>query len=274
MKSSSTYKVGGKNVSTDNTRKGQGPKPVKKLPHSIFQPDSARSTSTIDSDHVGYNMPRQRPSSGERSNGATAYDFLDLPDRYDSRSKSPPALKTLNINAEQKPVSAMLSPSIANNMTLQALSPTTKTSFMDIENSYQNIKHKTPVNQVVKSNTSPAPSQNGQNSLAEDYIKSVNLAATKIQRKFRGYLASKSKDDVRNKAGEAAMKRLFGQKKREREEMLIKEQESRVNEDRAREDRRRIREEKARQARQDAIKVRAILWLVGKDTYTSILLRM
>lgn len=265
MKGNSTYKVGGKNVSTDNTKKAQGPKPTKKLPHSIFQPNSARSTSTVESDCVGYNSPRQRPPSGERSNGATAYDFVDSPDRFDSVSESPAALKTLNVNADQKPVSAMLSPSIANNMTLQALSPTTKTSFMDIENSYQNLKHKTPVNQVVKSNTSPAPSQNGQNSLAEDYIKSVNLAATKIQRKFRGYLGKKNQDDARNKAGEAAMKRLFGQKKREREEMFMKEQESLANEDRARDDRRRIREDKARQARQDAIKVRAIWWLVGKD---------
>jgi hypothetical protein len=208
----------------------------------------------MESDCVGYYSPRQSPE--ERSNGA--YDFLDSPDSFSP--VSPAGLKTLNVNADQKPVSAMLSPSIANNMTLQALSPTTKTSFMDIENSYQNIKHKTPVNQVVKSNASPAPSQNG-NSLAEDYIRSVNLAATKIQRKFRGYLAKKA-DVTRNKAGEAAMKRLFDEKKREREEILIKEQESRVHEDRARDDRRRIREEKARQARQDAIKVRVISCLV------------
>jgi len=69
---------------------------------------------------------------------------------------------------------------IANNMTLQGRTPSVKVGLSDLENSYQNIKHKTPVNETRKTSTRQSDSsQNGANALAEDYIKTLNMSATK-----------------------------------------------------------------------------------------------
>ena len=116
-----------------------------------------------------------------------------------------------------------------------------------MENSYQNIKHKTPVNQVKQSakNTQPqAQAQVGRN-IAENYIKTCNMAATKIQRWFRRHR-------TRSMSGEAAIRRMLESKKQEKEEEMRRERQ--LGEEEV-EDRQRSREERARQARQDAIQV-------------------
>jgi 5-azacytidine-induced protein 1 len=139
------------------------------------------------------------------------------------------------MDSQQDSLKATKLNSIANNMTSQAFSPGAKTPLKSLENSYQNIKHKTPVNQVR---------QVGRN-VAEDYVKTCNMAATKIQRWFKRH-------QRRHKSGEAAVRRLLESKRLEKEaEMEQEKRDTRSKE----EDRKKLREEKARQARQNAIQV-------------------
>ncbi|XP_061197331.1 centrosomal protein of 131 kDa-like [Saccostrea echinata] len=150
---------------------------------------------------------------------------------------------------------------IANNMVVKGKSP--RTSFTSIENSYQNIKHKMPVNQVkerhINSGASNTQTSVGRN-IAEDYIQTLNSAATKIQRYYRKYRqknVSATGDSARQKAGAAALKRLMQQKRQEVRDShnkldlsLLSEEDS---EKKKIEDRKKTREEKARQARLQAI---------------------
>lgn len=141
---------------------------------------------------------------------------------------------------------------IANNMVVTGKPQQVKASLSSIENSYQNIKHKTPVNEVKKQEMSQ---QIGRN-IAEDFIKTLNIAATKIQRWYRRHKSRHRKNEATVKAGEAALKRLLQQKKQDHEEHKKLDLEF-LNEDeserRSAEDRKKLREEKARQARQQAI---------------------
>ena len=92
--------------------------------------------------------------------------------------------------------------------------------------------------------------------IAEDFIKTLNNAATKIQRWYRRHKSCQQKASASLKAGEAALKRLLQQKKQDHEEHQKLDLEF-LNEDeserRSAEDRKKLREERARQARQQAI---------------------
>lgn len=142
---------------------------------------------------------------------------------------------------------------IANNMVVTSKPQQVKAPLSNIENSYQNIKHKTPVNEVKKQETS----QVGRN-IAEDFIKTLNNAATTIQRWYRREKIRHKRSDATVKAGEAALKRLLQQKKQDHEDHrsldldFLKDDES---ERKTVEERKKVREEKARQARQLAIQV-------------------
>lgn len=131
---------------------------------------------------------------------------------------------------------------ITNNMTNQGRSPRNKqkTALSNLENSYQNIRHKAPVNETKQTGSNSV----GRN-IAEDYIQLVNMAATKIQIWYKRHI-------TRKKAGRAAMKRLLSQKR----ESIEREREAeKLEEERKVEERKRIREEKAKAARQQAIQV-------------------
>lgn len=136
--------------------------------------------------------------------------------------------------------------SIANNMTLQGMSPKTKVSLSSIEN----IKHKTPINQMMKGASNSHVGRN----VMEDYMKTLHTAATKIQRWYRRHM-------VRKCAGKAAVKRLLQQKKVKMEEVQRESLNFAIGlecEEQKIEDRKRIREEKAKKARQQAIEVHSI----------------
>lgn len=156
--------------------------------------------------------------------------------------------------------------SIANNMTSQAMSPQAKASLSSIENSYRNIKPKTPVNQVKKESnqmelqsSAPADSIGATATLPQSKTNSkgnsgqqiqVN-AANKIQRWYRRHY-------VRKKAGEAAMKRLLSQKRQEKLVLQQTELEQMQQEKKEMEqkqmDKKLMKEIKAKETRQEAIK--------------------
>ncbi|XP_076449494.1 centrosomal protein of 131 kDa-like isoform X2 [Babylonia areolata] len=135
---------------------------------------------------------------------------------------------------------------LANNMTSQGQKQKAKASLSSIENSYQNIKHKTPVNQVRRLPSGSASAAQTNQSAAEEYLQTLNTAATKIQRWFKRHL-------MRQQAGRAAMLRLLQQKKDEREEVLRQSSLLQDQEHLRQEDRKRAKEDRARQARQEAI---------------------
>lgn len=209
--------------------------------HSIFQQKSARSSS--DEEVFSFH---DRLSESLNAGNRLSQKQTDQVDRLD-RGVSP------RNNSNHGYTRSSSQSAIANNMTLQGMSKGVKVGLSDLENSYQNIKHKTPVNQTRKSQSG---SNHGANTLVEDHIKIVNFAATKIQRWFRRH-------NTRRKAGEAAIHRLLHSKKQLFEEQRLRESQndffSKELEERKQEDRKRTREEKAKLARQEAIKVRRFL---------------
>jgi len=139
---------------------------------------------------------------------------------------------------------------IANNMVVSVKSPKTKATLSSMENSYQNIKHKMPVNQVKGG-------MSNQSNKTQDSEQTLNTAAIKIQRWYRKHMHRQKASEATVMAGEAAIKRLLGQKKQDIEDKrldlhLLDEEES--DKKRA-ENRKRQREDKAKQARQEAIQV-------------------
>ena len=178
--------------------------------HSIFSPASARSSSTLDDE-----------------------EYLRTNDDY-SRQKQLQSTPSVSV-PETRRLSDRLDSSIANNMTSQAMSPSTKTPLLDLETSYQNIKHKMPVNLQA-----PYPNKKKQFDM-----KRQQMAAIQIQRWYRRHC-------VRNRAGNAALKRLLENTKRDHEEGAMGYLQSG---ERSVEDRKKIREEKAKRARQQAIQV-------------------
>ncbi|XP_041473084.1 centrosomal protein of 131 kDa-like isoform X2 [Lytechinus variegatus] len=83
--------------------------------------------------------------------------------------------------------------------------------------------------------------------VAEEYIESVNEAATKIQRWYRGCVQEKQKE------GEDEIRKILSQKRKERSDMIHREQDSVRTREQQERDRKRSREDKLRQARQAAI---------------------
>ena len=241
--------------------------------HSVFQPVSARTSSTLEDEevlddprhyHSEQLLPRQSPREELRlnldqrapSHEEINFNFEQKPfelkllgmdqraTSHEEMSHSRNSLYGDNANAYGNDQKSHKLNSIANNMTSQAMSPGTKMALMDMENSYQNIKPKTPVNQ-----TRQFPRGSGRRS-AEDQGRTANMSATRIQRWFRRHL-------TRRKAGEAAMRRLLDTKRAEKAEELSQKKDyvSSSQQHQSSEQRKRIREEKARQARQDAIQV-------------------
>ena len=159
--------------------------------HSIFQPLSARTSSTIDDDYENQNFlslndpartsPHHdsllHPNDNNQTSNNNHNTVLQTAssDILNSQRVVPPGSQV-----DRRAASPRLN-SITNNMTSQGKSPGVKTALIDIQNSYQNIKHKTPVNQVRKLSSSLAAETN----LSDDYMKTVHMAASKIQRWYR-----------------------------------------------------------------------------------------
>ncbi len=187
--------------------------------HSVFQPTSARSSSTLEDaqdyhnrnydnghvtqeDDLGLNLD-ERHTHGDDVNfnfeaNISAKEDLN-PNMNDFLSRD-----ALGLNSHDGKSQKLNS--LANNMTSQAMSPGTKTSLLDLENAFQNLKHKMPVNQVRRSpqNISRNISEEHAHTHAcqagrhpdEHVTKHVTDAAVKIQRWFRRHRA-------RRKAGES-----------------------------------------------------------------------
>ncbi|XP_060605968.1 centrosomal protein of 131 kDa-like [Ruditapes philippinarum] len=202
--------------------------------HSIFQQKSARSSSD---EEVFSFQDRLSQSLSQKQ------DYTNMGDKSDRR------MSPRNVNNNHSRNSSQSA--IANNMTLQGMSKGVKVGLSDLENSYQNIKHKTPVNQTRKSQSGSNTGANSSNSIVEDHIKKVNFAATKIQRWYKRHSA-------RRKAGQAAIQRLLHSKKQVFEEQRLRESQNdffaKEMEEKKLEERKRNREEKAKIARQEAIR--------------------
>ena len=243
--------------------------------HSIFQQQSARSSSDEDETFdlkerlsQSFNGHNRFSSldTNSKTGGHNRFSSLDTNDKNISQDNPELLLSPRNINNRTSSQS-----SIANNMTLQGRAPSVKVGLSDLENSYQNIKHKTPVNQTRKVSSSSSSqvktglnrNNDSANSLAEDYIKSLNMAATKVQRWFRRH-------NTRRKAGKAAIQRLLNQKKQTFEEHRLRESQNdfmaKEMEERKQEERKRIREERAKYARQQAIQVLKVSCRINIDT--------
>ncbi|CAG5135243.1 unnamed protein product, partial [Candidula unifasciata] len=182
---------------------------------------------------------------------------------------------------------AYVSSGLANNISRPGQMQKAKATLSSMENSYQNFKRKTPVNQVNSSTalgnaaagqsiTTKPGQQNmaGNNSSlttglnhrtsfnssvqkslvqnkAEEYLSCLDSAATVIQKWYRRHR-------TRRVAAEAAMRRLLSQKKEEhdirRQQEYAHSMTSEEIEARKAEERKKIREEKAKEARQQAVK--------------------
>ena len=220
-------------------------------PHNIFRPETADSSSDEDieeslSRSINKLQSLQNQLSGVNRNNSS-FDDADI--LNSQRSETTPRSTLVN--------------SIANNITSQGLVPRARPSLSSMENSYQNIKPKVPVNQVRKPTpnqgtnhqvndiSKPSSSQVGLN-VAEDYIKTLNNAAVKIQLWFRRH-------QKRRRACEAALKRMLDHKRQEREEKQHDDKSHSLLENGRAElsaDRKQMREERARRARQQAVQVK------------------
>ncbi len=258
-------------VDADGDGFSRVPSKTSKFSHSVFEPMSARSNSTIeaeeeeytnlnytamadatagDSDHRNGNRDGGLLGTGSHGNSPRDPVKQSLSVPHTSGNLNNEFVSSHDSVAEQK---ATKLNSIANNMTSQALSPGVKTPLRSLEYSFQNIKPKTPVNQVRQS----PQLQIGRN-IAEDYVKKCNMAATKIQRWYRRH-------GKRRLAADAALKRLLHHKHQEKEEALRQEKAEAVNLEGGR---RKTREDKAREARQQAIEVILIQRVGEISTYT------
>lgn len=163
---------------------------------------------------------------------------------------------------------------LANNVFKPGQKSKAKASLSSMENSYQNIKPKTPINQVCKAlsgnlklngnnraglqskrqihhrKVSSSTKESMSQDTVEEYMDVLTTAAVKIQKWYRRHR-------TRRMAAEAAVKRLLGQKKEEHERRQQSELTQSLNdpldESKTAENRQKAREEKAKQARQQAI---------------------
>lgn len=222
--------------------------------HSIFQPVSARTVSTVEdlelSDNENAPSARSRAdlsakntnydapySSGRFSTGAPATEKTRDTDAQNQNCR--PALVASSTQDSSSSAQKFQSDGVANNMTSQALLSGNKAPLRSMENAYQNIKHKTPVNQVRQKTST---------NLAEDYIKTCNMSAIKIQRCFRRWR-------TKRRNAEHTVKQLLESKRQERELAMANDKGKELSKD---VERKKAREEKARQARQIAIQVKFV----------------
>ena len=247
----------------------RAPSGTSKFSHSVFQPSSARTNSTIDDDYTygfavrngGDHSRKTEPRNIVADHHLGLEDFslhpveagnshgeeLISPDLHGATSPYGNHNDMLNSSHNSSTQKATKLNSIANNMTSQALSPGLKTPFQGMENSYQNIKHKRPINQV--SAAVAAGGVNLERHVAEQHTRKSNMAAVRIQRWYRRHTK-------RSRVSEAAMRRLLAEKRQEKMQELNEEHQSDWPDgERNAQIEKRRREERARQARQEAIQV-------------------
>ncbi|KAK6170509.1 hypothetical protein SNE40_018889 [Patella caerulea] len=220
----------GKHI-TNSSRNKPGPESDRSEPHNIFHPQIDNDSSSEEIEDI------------EESLSRSINKLQTLQNQLSGINNN--ATEDAKITKTSPRQSAPVSSGIANNMTSQGLSPKNKGPLSKIEKSYQNINHKAPVNQVPKTSDKHV----GLN-VAEDYIQSLNTAATKIQKWYRRH-------DVRQKASSAAVRRLLSQKHKEKIEernhdVKLSLSEKQIEEKKI-EERKKVREEKARIARKQAI---------------------
>ncbi|XP_021358763.1 centrosomal protein of 131 kDa-like [Mizuhopecten yessoensis] len=207
------------------------------MQQNFFQPSSVHSSSDSDNDGILSSSLNKIQSLQRMSHTA----------KSDSYKNGKPKPRPSSVNTSNSAINHVNGVNgIANNMVITVKSPRTKASLSSIENSYQNIKHKTPVNQVKEGLAIL------RNVSAEEYVQTLTSAAIKIQRWYRRILVRRKKNKAVKMAGEAAIKRLLGQKKKDIEEHRL-DLDFLDDEDRKIDERRKIREDKAKQARQQAI---------------------
>ena len=155
---------------------------------------------------------------------------------WPSAAISPPTTdRFAKVITDQASSANNISTSSQNNMLSGGQTGKAKASLSSIENLYQNIKHKTPVNQVNSSNkgkntwaertnkTDPKNKNISETSndnlseqkVLEDCMKKLTSSAIQIQRWYRRH-------KKRKHAGEAAMRRLLASKKEVRQTDKLK----------------------------------------------------
>ena len=159
-------------------------------PHNIFRPDSALSQSDDELEDIEESLSQsinklqnlQSQLSGINKNNSEAQSPSPSAEVLNSNRSSDTTPRNVSAGPTPRNLSAGPTPrdfsarsasknlatsndlqvnGLANNMTSQGLKQKAKASLSSIENSYQNIKHKTPVNQVrtVSSAASASGSQ-------------------------------------------------------------------------------------------------------------------
>lgn len=256
-------------------------------PHNIFRPDSALSQSDEDLDDIEESLSQsinklqtlQSQLSGINKNNPN--DMLPPPslallNSHRSADSATPrnmsaAPTPRNVSAGSSPRDSstkcssskniasglnadLLTVSLANNITSQGQKQKTKASLSSMENSYQNIKHKMPVNQVGRPSSSSTAStfvkQSASHAPVEESLRMLNTAATKIQRWYKRH-------HIRHMAEKAAMCRFLSQK---RDEILQQSTAFQEEKHQRQEDRKRAKQDREHQARLEAIKV----WLLPR----------
>ncbi|KAI8797479.1 centrosomal protein of 131 kDa [Biomphalaria glabrata] len=231
--------------------------------------DTTSSVSTL--------TPEATPRLSHQSSSIDDFiqSILDRTPRSDNNHDSARLLSNNPAAADSCRTNEQGASILANNVSRLGQQPKIKASLSSIENSYQNIKHKTPVNQVNSGGSffkksglhtlsapmnsslplkqtypSSSPITVSAAGKVEDYLSKLNLAASKIQKWY-------SRHRTRRAAAEAALKRLLGQKKQEQELKLQKETANSLmfseGEGRKGVDKKKAKEEKAKEARQQAI---------------------
>ncbi|XP_033743324.1 centrosomal protein of 131 kDa-like [Pecten maximus] len=210
------------------------------MQQNFFQPSSIHSSSDSDDGGILSSSLNKIQSLQRKSHAAKSDSFKNKKPKEKTRPS--------RVNTTDSAVNHMNGVNgIANNMVTSVKSPRTKASLSSIENSYQNIKHKTPVNQVKE-----GLANHRFVSSTEEYVQTLTSAAIKIQRWYRKICVRRKRNEAVQMAGEAAIKRLLGKKKKDIEEHKL-DLDFLDEEDRKIEERRKIRDDKAKQARQQAI---------------------
>ncbi|XP_077979762.1 centrosomal protein of 131 kDa-like [Glandiceps talaboti] len=199
-------------------------------------PSSARSSSTADSSPL--NSSRGQASNSQHTQQQQLNSEREIANKRSPVSQS--YTTTTNILRD--------SHNNLDNFNQNFVSSANKYTKSSVNNRSNNAQ---PNLSRSGNRPSSVTSQHSQNSVVEDYITTVNKAATVIQKAYREYSEKKQME------GEDEIRKLLAKKKREKEEQMKNEHDNMDSvfnsQRRAEVDRKRIRDEKARQARQAAI---------------------
>ncbi|XP_072168019.1 centrosomal protein of 131 kDa-like [Diadema setosum] len=199
------------------------------VPSSPLQSLTQQLEKDIDSNHIARNSYRQPET--DYTSLALRNGTVSMRDGSDKNIRPPSPNKTgkneFNLNDDSR-LHAATAGSAARHSPVPPQTPTYNTTY-------------SAPKALARTNSST------DHPVAEEYIESVNAAASKIQKWYRGHL------DGRQKEGEDEIRKILSQKRKERSELLQKEQELERTKEQRDKDRRRVREEKLRQARQAAI---------------------